>query len=154
MGNSASSSGRSNHDETVDFGHLCTQGVYTNPQDWNQAIVSQLICARRLAPFYRPLEEYDNTWDDDQILAARKVPPVPDGDTAESIARNIETTSSSSTPTKPSHSKRTGTLKEPSKPEAAVYRGAVECPICFMVRHLYLPSSIFFNPSIVLSSKH
>lgn len=136
MGNSASSSGRGHHDETVDFGHLSPQGVYTNPQDWNQAIVTQFICARRLAPFYRPLEEYDDSWDDDQILAARKVLPASDGDSAESITR-IEATSSSSTPTKSGHSKRPAALKEPSKPEAAVYRGAVECPICFMVRHLH-----------------
>jgi hypothetical protein len=134
MGNSASSSSRGHHDESVDFGHLTPQGVYTGPRDWNQAIVSQLICARRLAPFYRPLEEYEDSWDDDQILAARKELPMLDSDASETITR-IETTSSSILSSKSSH-KRPGSLKEPSRPEAAIYRGAVECPICFLVRHL------------------
>lgn len=129
MGNSASSSGRGHHDESVDFGHLTPQGVYTGPRDWNQAVVSQLICARRIAPFYRPLEEYDESWDDDQILNARK--ELPESEMNESSSRvdvPYPTTHSKS-----SHSKRPGSLREPSKPEAAVYRGAIECPICFLV---------------------
>ncbi|KAJ7172657.1 hypothetical protein C8R46DRAFT_1086775 [Mycena filopes] len=111
MGNSSSSSS-SRHDDSVDYGQLVPQGVYTGPRDWNQSISAQLIIARKLAPFYRPLEDYEESWDDDHILAARK--PLPDP------------------------SKRPGLLKEPSKPEATVYRGAVECPICF----LYYPPNI------------
>ena len=130
MGNSASSSGRSQQDETVDFGYLTPQGVYTGPRDWNHPIVSQLICQRKLAPFYRPLEDYDDSWDDDQILAARKSLPDADGDPV------TRTETSPSNSARPTHSKRSGALKEPSKPEAAVYRGSVECPICFLVCHL------------------
>ncbi|KAF5386799.1 hypothetical protein D9615_001856 [Tricholomella constricta] len=137
MGNSSSSSGRGHHDESVDYGHLTPQGVYTGPRDWNQAVVTQLICARRLAPFYRPLEEYQETWDDDQILAARKELPATDPDGNETVTR-IEASVQSHASTKSSHNKRPGALKEPSKPEAAVYRGAVECPICF----LYYPPNI------------
>ena len=134
MGNS-SSSARTHHDDSVDFGSLVPQGVYTGPQDWNQAVVAQLIVQRRLAPFYRPLEEYDESWDDEQILASRKEPP-----------ENPETTShgetaSVSLPSKPdvgssfrSHGKRPSTQKEVKFSEAAVYRGALECPICFLVR--------------------
>lgn len=133
MGNSSSSSGRGHHDDTVDFGHLSPQGVYTGPRDWNQAVVSQLICARRLAPFYRPLEDYDESWDDDQILAARK--ELPDPENADQTTR-IEAAPSSNV--SKSGSKRPGTLKEPARPEASVYRGAVECPICF----LYYPPNI------------
>ncbi|KAF8968356.1 hypothetical protein BDZ97DRAFT_1916194 [Flammula alnicola] len=125
MGNS-SSSGRGHHDETVDYGSLIPQGVYTGPRDWNQAIVSQLIVARKLAPFYRPLEDYEESWDDDQILAARK--ELPDPDNADTVTR-IEATA---TATAAHKSKKPGALKEPSKPEAQVYRGAVECPICFL----------------------
>uniref|UniRef100_A0A8H7Y2W3 RING-type domain-containing protein n=1 Tax=Psilocybe cubensis TaxID=181762 RepID=A0A8H7Y2W3_PSICU len=131
MGNS-SSSGRGHHDETVDYGCLVPQGVYTGPRDWNQAIVSQLIVARRLAPFYRPLEDYEEDWDDDQILAARK--ELPDPDNADVVTR-IEATNA---PSNPHKSKRPGALKEPAKPEAQIYRGAVECPICF----LYYPPNI------------
>jgi hypothetical protein len=131
MGNS-SSSGRGHHDESVDYGSLVPQGVYSGPREWNQGIVSQLIVARRLAPFYRPLEDFEESWDDDQILAARKEPPDPDG--ADVVTR-IEATATAASSHK---SRRPGSLKEPAKPEAQVYRSAVECPICF----LYYPPNI------------
>ncbi|KIM49437.1 hypothetical protein M413DRAFT_59264 [Hebeloma cylindrosporum] len=134
MGNS-SSSGRGHHDESVDYGSLVPQGVYTGPRDWNQAIVSQLIVGRRLAPFYRPLEEYEDSWDDDQILAARK--ELPDLDSTDSVTR-IEAAPSAAAHASSYRSKRPGSLKEPARPEAQVYRGAVECPICF----LYYPPNI------------
>lgn len=137
MGNS-SSSARGHHDDTVDFGSLVPQGVYTGPQDWNQAVVAQLIVQRKLAPFYRPLEEYDESWDDEQILASRK-----------ELLENPETTNHSeatspASSSKPdvgssfrSHGKRPSAQKEVARfSEAAIYRGAVECPICFLVRPL------------------
>jgi len=135
MGNS-SSSARSHHDDTVDFGSLVPQGVYTGQQDWNQAVVAQLIVQRKLAPFYRPLEEYDEGWDDEQILASRK--ELPDNPETASHSETVPTPP----PSKPevgssfrSHGKRPSTQKEVAKfSEAAVYRGALECPICFLVR--------------------
>lgn len=152
MGNS-SSSGRGHHDESVDYGSLVPQGVYTGPRDWNQAIVSQLIGGRKLAPFYRPLEEYEDSWDDDQILAARK--ELPDLESADSVTR-IEATAAAAAHTSSHKSKRPGSLKEPAKPEAQVYRGAVECPICFLVRqfllilfHLRQPDYVLFVLSII-----
>ncbi|KAI5123308.1 hypothetical protein M0805_009329 [Coniferiporia weirii] len=139
MGNSASSS-RAHQDDTVDYGFLSPQGVYTGPRDWNQQVVSQLIVERRLAPFYRPLEEYDESWDDEQILAARKEPPE-DATAPESTSRadggggGVSASRSNSMNT----ARRPGSLKEPSRvPEAMVYRDAVECPICF----LYYPPNI------------
>lgn len=134
MGNSSSSSSRAHHDDSVDYGALVPQGVYTGQRDWNQNVVSQLIIARRLAPFYRPLEDYEDSWDDDQILAARKEPQDSehsDNNTTRNDAASIATSHTSSTKS----SKRTNSLKEPAKPEAQIYRGAVECPICFLVRH-------------------
>ncbi|KAJ3001978.1 hypothetical protein NUW54_g6099 [Trametes sanguinea] len=132
MGNSASS-GRGHHEEMVDFGYLTPQGIYTGPRDWNQAVVTQLIIDRKLAPFYRPLEDYDESWDDEQILSARKEPQ--DADSGESS--RAESISSSSTIR--GHQKRPSAAKEPTRhPEAAIYRGAVECPICF----LYYPPNI------------
>ncbi|KAI0807201.1 hypothetical protein C8Q74DRAFT_1313087 [Fomes fomentarius] len=131
MGNSTSS-GRGHHEETVDFGYLTPQGIYTGPRDWNQAVVTQLIIERKLAPFYRPLEDYDESWDDEQILAARKEPPEPEG----GEPSRAESVNSASTR---GHTKRPSAAKEPSRhPEAAIYRGAIECPICF----LYYPSNI------------
>ncbi|KAJ6455750.1 hypothetical protein C8R45DRAFT_586796 [Mycena sanguinolenta] len=126
MGNNSSSSS-ARHDDSVDYGQLVPQGVYTGQRDWNQSISAQLIIARRLAPFYRPLEDYDDSWDDDQILAARKPLPDVDGDQQQPPP-----------PPPAKTSKRPGLLKEPAKPEATVYRGAVECPICF----LYYPPNI------------
>jgi hypothetical protein len=127
MGNS-SSSARSQHEETVDFGFLTPQ-VYTGPRDWNQGVVAQTICERRLAPFYRPLEDYDEGWDEEQIIAARKEPPDADGAAAAAEAHPA--------PSARAHGKRASHAgKEPSRhPEAAIYRGAVECPICFLVSH-------------------
>ncbi|KAI8998810.1 hypothetical protein BD414DRAFT_476149 [Trametes punicea] len=131
MGNSASS-GRGHHEEMVDFGYLTPQGIYTGPRDWNQAVVSQLIIERKLAPFYRPLEDYDESWDDEQILAARKEPPDVEGGES-SRAESISSTATRG------HQKRPSAAKEPTRhPEAAIYRGAVECPICF----LYYPPNI------------
>lgn len=135
MGNSSSSSTRAHQEDTVDFGSLVPQGVYTGPRDWNQAIVSQHIVARKLAPFYRPLEEYDPSWDDDQILAARK--ELPESDNADTVTR-IEAAATAHSNASKSANKRPGLTKESSRPEAAVYRGAVECPICF----LYYPPNI------------
>ncbi|RXW13906.1 hypothetical protein EST38_g11949 [Candolleomyces aberdarensis] len=127
MGNSSSSS--RNHEETVDYGALVPQGVYTGARDWNQSVVAQLIVARKLAPFYRPLEEYEESWDDDQVLAARK--ELPEG------GENNSETTVRAEPSKASHSKRPSAGKE-FRPEVGVYRGAVECPICF----LYYPPNI------------
>ncbi|KZT74161.1 hypothetical protein DAEQUDRAFT_754109 [Daedalea quercina L-15889] len=137
MGNSTSS-GRGHHEETVDFGYLTPQGVYTGPRDWNQPIVAQLIGERRLAPFYRPLEDYDESWDDEQILAHRKEPPQDSDAPAEASSSRADTGSISS-----SRSHKRGHASINSKevirhPEAAIYRGAVECPICF----LYYPPNI------------
>lgn len=135
MGNSASSS-RSHHDETVDYGFLVPQGVYTGPRDWDQRVVTQLIIERRLAPFYRPLEDYDQSWDDEQILAARKVLTDPDAAPPEPGARTDTANAQvpASRPGSINSPRRPGSLKEPNRiPEAMVYRDAVECPICFLV---------------------
>ena len=144
MGNTGSSSGRPHHDDTVDYGSLSPHGVYTGPRDWNHPIVTQLIIDRKLAPFYRPLEDYNDDWDDDQILAARK--DFPDTESA------ISDTPAARSDPKPSPApKRTSALKDPSRcPEATLYRGAVECPICFLVRYL-LPSSPLLHQSLTLT---
>ena len=144
MGNSSSSS-RNHQEDTVDYGYLAPQGVYTTARDHNQAIVSQLICERKLAPFYRPLEEYSDTWDDDQILAARKEFTDPDATSEQPTVRT-------DTSYKTIQSKRSSLTKDSPKPEASVYRGAVECPICFLVRQLSLPPLVSHSDSITLST--
>ena len=133
MGNSASSSGRSQHDESVDQGSLVPQGVYTGPQDWNHSIVTQLIVDRKLAPFYRPLEDYNDDWEDDQILAARK--EFPEHNETQADAQSQHDSAPTPPPKPAHHHKRAASVKEVNKQlEASVYKGAVECPICFLVR--------------------
>lgn len=144
MGNSSSSSlsgGRPHHDDSVDCGFLVPNGVYTGPRDWNHAVVSQFIVARRLAPFYPPLEDYDASWDDSQILAARKEFP-PSTDTTDTMP--------------PASSRRRSIVhRNQPRPEMAVYRGAVECPICFLVsRFLQLRFLAHCVTHTVLSPKY
>jgi len=149
MGNAASSKDR--HDDTVDFGALYPQGIYTGPQDWNQNVVGQAIVERKLAPFYRPLEDYEEDWDDDRILAARKEPPPPPPPPANSSGTNNPSTgtynptdhqahahshsaSSQISGSGRTHKSARAASKEPQRlNEAKVYKGATECPICFMV---------------------
>ena len=150
MGN-ASSSGRGHNEETVDFGYLTPQGIYTGPRDWNQSIVTQLIVERRLAPFYRPLEDYEDSWDDDQILAARKELPAAEppgsatsdggGGSAPSSAHPVSHSAHSSlSKFSKHHSKAQQQQNETAKlSEAAIYRGATECPICLLVSLLLSP---------------
>ncbi|KAI9508834.1 hypothetical protein F5148DRAFT_1192296 [Russula earlei] len=135
MGNSASSSSfRVHHEDTVDFGHLTPQGVYSGNKDWKEDVVTQLIIDRKIAPFYRPLEDYEISWDDDQILAARKEPPAPVDNDGSGSRNDAPPHSSKST-----HTKRPSISKElPRGAEAAIYRDAIECPICF----LYYPPNI------------
>ena len=136
MGNSASSSGRVHHEDTVDFGHLTPQGVYTGPRDWKEDIVTQLIIDRKLAPFYRPLEDYDPSWDDERVLAARKEPPL----SVEHETASTRSDATSST-TKSTHHKRPSVSKElPRNVEAVIYRDATECPICFLVCSFSIPT--------------
>ena len=134
MGNSASSSSyRAHHEDTVDFGYLTPQGVYTGSKDWKEDVVTQLMIDRKIAPFYRPLEDYESSWDDDQILAARKEPPAP-VDREGAGARG----DAPPPPAKSNHHKRPSISKVPELPrsaEAAIYRDATECPICFLVCH-------------------
>ncbi|KAH7103829.1 hypothetical protein BKA62DRAFT_694794, partial [Auriculariales sp. MPI-PUGE-AT-0066] len=152
MGNTSS---KERHDEhTVDLGLLVPFGVYSAAPDYNVQTVVQLIVDRRLAPFYRPLEDYDDSWDDNRVLNARKPPPAP------VLAPSADGTDAVPTPEHTVHPHATTTTlsrfksKEKDKghhaataaandhaarlSEAAIYRGAVECPICL----LYYPPNI------------
>lgn len=124
MGNSSSSS--KSTETRVDHGFLTPHGIYTGPHDWNQHAVAQAILERHLAPFYRPLEEYDSTWDDEKILANRR------GSSLDSEAGNDATSSVPSKYAK-GHSSKASSRDIVRPTEAQIYRDAVECPICFMV---------------------
>ncbi|QSS62677.1 C2H2 zinc finger domain-containing protein [Histoplasma capsulatum] len=71
---------RSMKEEHVDGGYLVTQGVYTGVEDFNKAVVRQLMIERRLAPFWKGLEEFSDSWTEHQLMAAARglLIPAPD----------------------------------------------------------------------------
>lgn len=181
MGNTSSSKDR-HGEETVDFGYLTPQGgIYPSAQrDWNHPIVAQLIVHRKLAPFYRPLEDYEDDWEDEQILAAQKKPPAPnqqDGSSTTSTNTNsmtngsddaasissggggssnshVHLTSATSALRHAASKSSTRSASAPHKElaernlEARLYRGAVDCPICFLVRIISSPFLFLFDSRV------
>ncbi|MCJ1384482.1 SNF1-interacting protein [Xylographa soralifera] len=68
---------RSMREESVDGGYLVTQGVYTGVEDYNKAIVRQLMIERRIAPFWRGLNDHSSSWTENQLVAAARALPIP-----------------------------------------------------------------------------
>lgn len=79
--------------EQVDGGYLVPQGVYTGPQDFDLGVVKALMTSRKLAPFFRGLQDYEDDWTDRQLMAAIRGFPIPDS----SEAANTEPSPSSAT---------------------------------------------------------
>jgi hypothetical protein len=159
MGNTSSST--KSTESRVDHGYLTPHGIYTGSIDWNQHTVANLILERRLAPFYRPLEDYDPTWDEETILANRKGPEPEHEHTANDAGGPNQRHGKG-------HSAK-GHAKDVVKPtEAQIYRDAVECPICFMVNirsfwriwtcaltsHIFTVLSTEYQPLSLLLSGH
>ncbi|TQS37195.1 hypothetical protein Golomagni_02341 [Golovinomyces magnicellulatus] len=71
---------RSMKEESVDGGFLVTMGVYTGTEDFNKAVVRQLIIERKIAPFWRGLNEYSESWTENQLIAAGRGLPIPAAD--------------------------------------------------------------------------
>ncbi|OQD79498.1 hypothetical protein PENANT_c049G10906 [Penicillium antarcticum] len=68
---------RSMKEEHVDGGYLVTQGVYVGTEDFNKAVVRQLMIERRLAPFWRGLNDFSESWAEHQLMAAARGMPIP-----------------------------------------------------------------------------
>ncbi|KAL8683350.1 MAG: hypothetical protein Q9186_000735 [Xanthomendoza sp. 1 TL-2023] len=68
---------RSMREEHVDGGYLVTQGVYTGIEDFDKAVVRQLMIERRLAPFWRGLNDFSDSWTENQLIAAARGLPIP-----------------------------------------------------------------------------
>ncbi|OJD16506.1 protein SIP5 [Emergomyces pasteurianus Ep9510] len=68
---------RSMREEHVDGGYLVTQGVYTGTEDFNKGVVRQLMIERRLAPFWKGLEDFSESWAEHQLMAAARGLPIP-----------------------------------------------------------------------------
>ncbi|KAL4913165.1 hypothetical protein BDW62DRAFT_193156 [Aspergillus aurantiobrunneus] len=71
---------RSMREEHVDGGYLVTQGVYTGTEDFNKAIVRHLMVERRLAPFWRGLNDFSDSWTEHQLMAVARGMPIPPPD--------------------------------------------------------------------------
>lgn len=71
---------RSIKEEHVDGGYLVTMGVYTGTEDFNKPIVRQLMIERRIAPFWRGLDDFKEEWTEHQLVAAGRGLPIPAAD--------------------------------------------------------------------------
>ncbi|KAK5151003.1 hypothetical protein LTR04_006672 [Oleoguttula sp. CCFEE 6159] len=71
---------RSMREESVDGGYLVTLGTYTGPEDFNKDVVRQLMVERRLAPFWKGLNDHTESWTENQLVAAVRGLPIPAAD--------------------------------------------------------------------------
>ncbi|ERT00542.1 hypothetical protein HMPREF1624_03915 [Sporothrix schenckii ATCC 58251] len=71
---------RSMREEHVDGGYLVTLGTYVGPEDFSKPTVRMLQIERRLAPFWRGLQDFSPTWTEYQIAAAARGLDVPPPD--------------------------------------------------------------------------
>ncbi|KAG6060882.1 hypothetical protein E4U17_003270 [Claviceps sp. LM77 group G4] len=67
-------------EEHVDGGYLVTMGVYTGTEDFSKQVVRQLQIERKLAPFWRGLNEWSGNWTEHQLIAAARGLPIPPAD--------------------------------------------------------------------------
>ncbi|GKT65360.1 C2H2 zinc finger protein [Colletotrichum tofieldiae] len=66
---------RSMKEEHVDGGYLVTLGTYTGPEDFSKSVIE-----RRLAPFWRGLNDYSDNWTEYQLICAGRGLPIPAAD--------------------------------------------------------------------------
>ncbi|KAI0465594.1 hypothetical protein F4859DRAFT_376066 [Xylaria cf. heliscus] len=71
---------RSMKEEHVDGGYLVTMGVYTASEDFSKSVVRQLQIERKIAPFWRGLDDFNDTWAEHQIIAAARGLDIPPAD--------------------------------------------------------------------------
>ncbi|KAL5117517.1 SNF1-interacting protein [Pleosporales sp. CAS-2024a] len=71
---------KSLREEGVDGGFLVTLGVYTGPEDFSKPIVRQFQIERRLAPFWKGLDDHQDTWTEHQLVAVVSGSPLPAAD--------------------------------------------------------------------------
>ncbi|KAG0276537.1 SNF1-interacting protein [Linnemannia gamsii] len=159
MGNTSTKE-KSDH---VDGGTLLPNGIYTTPQDYDYRIVQRLIHQRRLAPFYKGLEDWDDSEDALQERAAAASASASSGGTGSSstpqqqqpqqAARTLAHSHSHSSTSSQGHTRGNSSghnnynnqgynersmVADSEREMKRLYQGAIECPICF----LYYPRNI------------
>ncbi|KAF9335610.1 SNF1-interacting protein [Podila minutissima] len=127
--------------DQIDGGGLVPNGIYTAAQDYDFRIVQRLILQRKLAPFYKGLEDCDDSEDahEEKLKLVTLSPPghsTGGGSGSSGTGTNTSTTPS---PSPTSSGKRTsrhglnqGHGNTPQDLQSRLYQGAVECPICFL----------------------
>ncbi|KAG7865893.1 hypothetical protein KL918_003881 [Ogataea parapolymorpha] len=60
------------YQENVDGGYLAPYGNYKDGLNYKTDVVRELIIERKLAPFYTPLEDFDENWTDSELLSRLK----------------------------------------------------------------------------------
>ncbi|KAF9112385.1 SNF1-interacting protein [Mortierella sp. AM989] len=151
MGNTGTKE-KSDH---IDGGALLPHGVYSGPQDYDFRIVQRLIQQRKLAPFYKGLEDWDESEDaqeekEKQLRTATTYSPPTIAGTSSQKPSSSTTNphpSTSHTHSSSSHNIARGnntgytdhkSMTESERDMRRLYQGAIECPICF----LYYPRNI------------
>lgn len=56
------------YEENVDGGYLAPYGNYKYELDYITNIVKDLIINRKLSPFFTPLQDFDESWNDEELL--------------------------------------------------------------------------------------
>lgn len=62
--------------ETCDGGYLAPLGIYKLNLDYNTEIVRGLIVARRLAPFFSPLQDFSPEWTENELVTIVRQTPL------------------------------------------------------------------------------
>lgn len=170
----------------IDGGHLHPQGLYSlrpAAQDYSHPVVKGLIIEKKLAPFYRGLEDYEDDWTDEQVGQGLKEvrqaqAAQAEQEAADELANAAGTTMSLPTASGSSSSSSAipatttaGSIRkglkiavggkdkkeekeraaERERKETRAYKGAVECPICFLVSSGLGAMSTFFIQGDMLS---
>ncbi|KAF9169811.1 SNF1-interacting protein [Mortierella sp. AD011] len=146
MGNTGTKE-KSDH---IDGGTLLPHGIYSGPQDYDFRIVQRLIQQRKLAPFYKGLEDWDDSEDAQEekekqlrTAASQSVATVAGVSTQNSSPSSHIHSSSSHNITRGNNTGNQGytdhkNMTESERDMRRLYQGAIECPICF----LYYPRNI------------
>ncbi|KAI9299798.1 hypothetical protein BJ944DRAFT_244829 [Cunninghamella echinulata] len=142
--------------DLVDFGTIFPNGLYsTTPQDFDTRALRQLIITRKLAPFYKGLNDAPEpitissltsppSLHSSTSLSTLSTPsptsknigrPRSASNRSEKIQKNSNNSNNNNNEKELSHSER---MKQH---EAMLYNDAVECPICF----LYYPPNINYS---------
>ncbi|GAA5810393.1 hypothetical protein MFLAVUS_003814 [Mucor flavus] len=149
-------------EDLVDLGAVFPNGLYTTTteQDYDARAVKKLIISRKIAPFYKGLEDAPETVTATIPPPPKLSPPLPKSSSSMSTIsfesppqksqkrptivnrpRSASTSSRKDPTYDPFLERKRICLEKMKQREKMLYNDAVECPICF----LYYPANINFS---------